>query len=497
MPPSVLLINAPATNHGSTVARSAYLPLSLLYLGTALKKNQIAVQLLDLNNAGLCPEPLPGQGEVVPELMMALLRKALDDFRPTIVGIGGLFSGAFQFQKMIASEVKSRMPDVSVVLGGIHATIFAKEVMAHCPQVDLVIQGEGEDSFLDLARCLSTKSSYEHIDGLAFRKNGSVIANPKKHFIDDLDRLGAPDFSLINVASYKLDTAGWYNPRNLATSTPFPILSSRSCPNRCTFCSMRLTHGPRIRYRSPDSVLAEMEHLYHRYNARYFEFMDDNLTYDKKNVLTICDGIKKRKLDIQFCTPNGVSVNSLDEEVIDAMVDAGLVRICLAIESGSELIRNRAIAKNLKTETVMEVVKNCAKHDSLFIIGFFVIGMPQETLVTLEETYAMIQALPLDSYSLFYATPYPGTALFKYCDQHGMLPHKASDYFEIGTLKNDINRPHFKPHDVTVQQLIDFRTRCLAIGKERRRLSNVPANYPLRYRPCERPRLNVTAEETL
>ena len=106
-------------------------------------------------------------------------------------------------------------------------------------------------------------------------------------------------------------------------------------------------HGPEIRYRSADNVVDEIEYLYHKYDARYFQFMDDNFTFDKKRVIRIMSEINRRNLKISYDTPNGIAISKLDADVIKAMVDGGLVRISLAIESGSEEIRKKMMKINL------------------------------------------------------------------------------------------------------------------------------------------------------
>ena len=311
--------------------------------------------------------------------------------------------------------------------------------------------------------------AHEHIDGIAFRQDGKIIVSPKTKYEDDLDLLPMVDYSILDLEEYKMDTSEWYSPKKIKVGQAFPIISSRSCPQRCNFCNMWLVHGPKIRFRSPDNVLDEMEYVYDIYDVRYFQFMDDNLTFDKKRILEICDGILKRNMNIQFDTPNGVSIKKLDQEIIGALVAAGMVRISLAIESGSEYIRNKVIGKGLTDKKIYEVVNECSKHPCLWTKGFFVIGMPQETQETLEETYKMITELPLNTFGIFFATPYKGTQLFDYCVQHKLISSNIEKYMTTDDLQLGAVVPHFKPHEVTKGDLLSFQKKCYTYLERRRK----------------------------
>ncbi len=466
-----------------------HFPLGLLYLGSTLKKNGIEVKIIDLSN--LYYAQLINQKKQLKRFpsvegyVEENLHKNFEDFKPDVIGIGCVFTGAFEGVKIIARKAKELLPDIPIVIGGIHATLFPTQILKNQSYIDYVIIGEGETSFLELVKCLTNNSekSIDSIDGIAFRKNGNIIKNSKTKFIENLDELPFVDFSLLNIKNYEFDTSNWFSPKKMKVGLPFPILSSRSCPNRCSFCSMWLVHGPRIRFRSPKKVVDEIQDLYTRYGARYFSFVDDNLTFNKKRILEICNEITKRDLNIQFDTPNGVAIKSLDEEIIDAMVAAGLVKINLSPENGSEYIRNDVIRKNLKTEKIYEVFNYCAKHSNLYISAYFIIGMPQETHETLRETYEMITKLPVDRISFSLATPYPGTELYRYCKEHGLLHYNHESSYDFKREYLDMQRPFFKPHKLTEEDLMKFLEKCKNYLKEKRKMSSLPENYPLRYNP--------------
>jgi len=454
--------------------------MGLLYLASVIQNNKIDVNILDINNYFFKKDV---NETLLYEYVESKLLKYALDYKPDIVGIGCTFSGAFKSLKIIAESIKELFPRVPIVIGGIHPTLFAKEILEKYKFIDYVVIGEGEATFLELVKNITTNTSNQllvSLDGIAFRDGAHIRLNPKVRFENNLDALPSINYSLINIDEYKNDTSGWYSHKKIQVGQPFTIISSRSCPNRCTFCSMWLVHGPKFRFRSADNVLDEMEHLYNKYNIRYFQFMDDNITFDKKRILEICNGIRKRNMNIQFDTPNGLAINKLDQEIIDAMVDAGLVYVSLGIESGSEYIRNKIMRKGLLTKKIYEVVGACTKYKHLFIKGFFIIGMPQETHETLRETYEMIKNLPFDKINVNFIALYPGTELFDYCISHNLFNYGHKDYVDIEVFQDSDDRPHFKPYELTMEELISFRQNCFDYMKEKRKSSGVPENFPLR-----------------
>lgn len=472
----VLLINPPTINN-EYIGTDNYFPLGLLYIATTLRYNGNDSQIIDVNNYYYTSNEVINEISILNYVENTLV-EYIREYKPDVIGIGSIFSGAFKPLRIIAKRVKETFPHIPIVVGGIIATMFSEEILKRYNYIDYVIIGEGERSFLELIKCITKNRLPNYIDGVAFNDNGHIKSNPKTKFIEDLDALPFVDYDIIDVGAYKMDTSGWYSPKGIKVGQPFPILSSRSCPQKCTFCNMRLVHGSKIRLRSPENVLDEIEYLYNKYNVRYFQFIDDNLTFDKGRIIQICDGILQRDMNIQFDTPNGVSINKLDGEIIERMISAGMIRISLPIESGSEYIRNKIMKKNLRNTKVYEVVNACARHENLWIKGFFIIGMPQETLETLEETYRMIEELPLDNFGIFFATPYPGTDLFNYCLKNRLLPFSAEEYVDVDDLQLGAMRPHFKPHNVTEDDLLQFQEKCYNYMRTKRANSNVPLNHP-------------------
>lgn len=451
----ILLINPtiPRTYYN----REFYPPLSLLYLAAVIGKNGDEPKILDFKTFNSV------KSSNLDNLYENNLIDSIFDFKPELIGIGCLYSGEFPDVLKLSYIIKNRFNNIPIVIGGIHPTIYPYKILYNCPTIDYIIIGEGEKSIIELINLIKNKdNNFENIDGFAYRKNGNVFVNPKTKFIENLDSIPFPAYDKINLEDYFVDTSNWHNPKNLPIDTSIPIITSRSCPNRCNFCSMYQVMGTKWRARSPKNVVDEIEHLYSRYNRRHFSFMDDNLTFKKSHILEICNQIIKRKLNIQFETPNGIATRTLDEDVLDAMVTAGLVRISLAIESGSDFIRNQIMKKNLDREKIFEIVRLTKKYKHLYVKAFFIIGMPEETHETLDDTYNMIKEINVDRIYLQNAIPFPGTQVFEQALRDKLLIDiNTEDFYKSDVLYiTNYQRIFIKPYNLELKDLQNFRKKC-------------------------------------
>jgi len=440
----VLLINPRSIGMSDT---PNIFPSSLLYLASVLQHNNIKVDIFDLN--------------VIEGDINSLIIEKIKNDCPLIVGIGCLFSGHFRMVRDIASLIKSHWENIIIAIGGIHPTIYAKEIIENCKCIDWVFIAESEYTFLEAVKYgLGLRENLDNIDGIAYRSYDGIVVRQKEKFIEDLDSLLFPSYNLVNVDNYKNYTGNWHNPRNLYSDLIIPIISSRSCPRKCNFCSMFLVMGEKIRCRSPKNVVDEIEMLYNQYGCRRFSFMDDNLTLKRDHIIGICNEILDRNLDIQIETPNGVATYSLDEEMLDLFYRAGLVRITIAIESGSDYIRNDIMGKHLKKEKIYEISKLLKKYPDIYSKAFFLIGMPEDTRETLEETYQMIKDIDIDEPVITNVCPFPGTRLFDQIMKDDLLVEKLTvqDLWQFDKFYYTGNQEFYiKPYNATMSVLKEYR----------------------------------------
>ena len=464
--PKILLINPPAP--AFIIDRNRSIPVGLLYLASNLLKFGHQIKIIDTNNDCLSLEEA-GREPDIEQYLVSWLPKEIDGYGPDLVGVGCPFSCRFNTALRISKLIKERFPLLPVVFGGIHPTIYAREILLNCPSIDYVVLGEGEKSFTELIRAyFQSRGEINLVDGVAFREGREVVVNEKKDYIQDLDLLSFPPYELIDLKIYYFDTSGWQNPKQLPIDIPIPLITSRSCPNRCNFCSMFLVHGKKFRARSPKNVVDEIEYIYKSYDKRYFSIMDDNFTLLKDRAIEIASEIIKRKLDIQFDAPNGLSINNMDKDVLDALVQAGLIRFSVGVESGNDYIRNKVIGKHLSMEKILHFNELIKDYKDLFIKAFFIIGFPEETIESLQDTYQLLETMNVDKVGIFYATPYPGTKLFKRCVEEERL---VVDWHSLWSLEDfdfdEVDSPHIQPDALAIEYLIEFRKKAYDMFERR------------------------------
>ncbi len=384
-------------------------PLSLLYLAAALEKAGFNPRIFHLNRVR------KQKGAYFWTYDMPELLATLDDFAPQLIGITCPYSARWCFTSRLAAVLRQRF-NAPIVLGGIHPTSFP-EYCLHQSAADYVALGEGEKSLVELAAALEKGLPPSKIDGLAWKADGGGGLNPKTHYIENLDSLPFPAYHLIDMERLRHDSK---NDRCFQLKGHyFSLITSRSCPNQCSFCNMYLSHGKRWRSRSPENVLAEIEFLAKTYNARQFAVMDDNFTFNRERAVRILQGICAMGLDLHLSFANGLSAKTLDAELIELLKKAGASELCISIESGSDRIRNKIYAKRLSDEKIFEVYDAC-RRNRLPVSVNFMIGAPEEDDQTIQASIDMMKRVRAPAYFNF-TTPFKGTRLYEYYQQRGFI----------------------------------------------------------------------------
>lgn len=352
------------------------------------------------------------------------------------IGISILFSGVFPRGLQIAKTIKKIAPKISIIFGGIHPTMHAKEILENCKEIDYIIIGEGEFQFLELLNKIYNKKQTTLSDGIAYRENNLVVVNQKTKYTDknSIISLGKLDYSQIDFSKYhSKDMDNWYNPTNKPIECVVPIMASRSCPHDCSFCCIHSMLGPSntYRYRNPDDVFEEIKYLYYEKNIHYFQVIDDCSTCHRSKALQLFQKLAESEMKISLDFVNGLNIMSLDDSMMDAIVSAGMIRGGLAIESGSDYLRNTIIGKKLPKEKILSVCNRFKeKYPNVFINAFFILGLPEETTETLDETMKLIEELDMVYPVLNIASPFPGSRLWDQCVRDNLLLFDHNDIWK-------------------------------------------------------------------
>lgn len=391
-------------------------PLGLAYLAAVLERDKFEVKILDALTLGIEKAKRKKDGFLKVGLSKEEIKKVVSDFHPDLVGISCSSTAQAPDSHEVALWIKEVDPKILVIFGGAHATACAGLVLSD-PNVDVVVMGEGEITLLELAERWEGKRDISDVLGTCQKKNGKVIVNPRREYIANLDELPSPAWHLLpmNICLKRQIKTREFSLRTPRTN----IVTSRGCPGNCVFCSIHAIWGHSWRPRSPEKVVAEMEHLIETYGIREFYVLDDNISLDKEWLIKICELICKKGLDIRWAAPNGVAIWTLDKEVLEKMKESGFYRITFGIESGCPKTL-KFIRKPIILDKAKEIISLC-NDLGLWTHSTFIVGFPEETREDIEETINWVVNSGLDFATFYIATPYPGTDLRDEFVKQGLL----------------------------------------------------------------------------
>ena len=368
----VLLINLPEegacadfyTPSYTIGSFSTYPPLGLLYIATAIK-DKYPVEIIDT---------------VALKYSTEEIAKKIIEKNPDVLGI------SIQTMRLypafeILNKVKKELKNTITIIGGPHTAIYPFESL-NLPHVDYVINGDGEYPLLNLLDALSQDDfeQIKSIKGLILKdKTGQIIQNPPNY--QPINEIAIPDRSLLD---YKYYYTAADDDEQVVT-----MISSRGCPFRCIFCDVQ---EKRYRARSAESVVDEMEYISQTFSNPIIHVFDDNFNLFRDRVLEICEEIQKRNLKLRWTTR--ARVHPLDEEMIINLKKAGLIRIHLGVESGSEKSL-KLMRKGIKKEQIINAFKLCKKYE-IDTLAYFIIGYSWETKKDINATLKFIKKISPD-----------------------------------------------------------------------------------------------------
>ncbi|MFH1509915.1 MAG: radical SAM protein [Candidatus Nealsonbacteria bacterium] len=391
----ILFINPPWHKQSGNIWKdvSACMPpFGLALLASLAREKGFSVFILDCN---------------AQHIGLDIIKENLPEEHPRFIGITAttvLIENALALAKI----VKKKYPKTKIIIGGVHATVHPKEILNH-QEIDYVVLGEGEHSFLDL---LSNKNP-RTIKGIGFKERGQIIINPSQETIVDINIFPSLPYDLLPMDKY-YPAMGSYQRK-----PSFGMITSRGCPGRCTYCKGNLL-GDKIRFISAERIVKEIIYLQENYGIRDITFYDDTFTSNKQRVKDFCSLLKEKKLDLTWCC--FARVDTVDYEMLKEMREAGCYQILYGIESASsEILEN--IKKRITLDRVEKAIKDTKKADIEVRLSFM-IGNPGETEETIKKTIKYAIYLDPDLVSFNITTPYPGTEMFEWAKGKNILLHK-------------------------------------------------------------------------
>ena len=389
-PLKIMLVNPP-TERQLFGTGGLFLPIGLGYIASVLMREGHNVEVVDLT----------------------IHPKGMEDFKlmvkaakPDMVGFTAVtptVNMAIQYAAM-AKEAGCGL----TVIGGPHVTALPDEALLK--GIDVVVRGEGELTMTDIA---ANPGGYEGIKGISYMKDGKVVHNPDREFIEDLDSLPFPARQLFpDMRLYKGQPV-------LGNRTPVGNIStSRGCPYGCRFCFKAL-FGRRFRARKAEGIVEEWAHMVKDFGVKEITISDDAFTTDAKRVHEVCDLLIKKKLTIPWTCSNGIRVNTATVDVLKHMKEAGCYRVAFGIENGDQEVL-QAIGKKITLKQVDDAVKN-ARSVGIKTTGFFMLGGPWDDMRSMQKTIDFAVKVQPDYAQFSIATPYPGSELYDIARTEGEL----------------------------------------------------------------------------
>ena len=374
-------------------------PLGLAYVAACLEKNGHKVRIIDTAALGY---------------KLSDIKKEITKFNPEIIGISSTTKDIYKVFSIFKMS-KENNPNCINVLGGPHSTIRSIETLNECNDIDIIVRGEGEETFVEL---LEKKDQLEKVKGITYRINKKIKKNPDRSFISNLDKLPFPAYHLLPMKKYKIKFNLFEYTSIRALGAGFGAISTcRGCIYDCAFCSSKSLWGQKWRARSPENVIEELSILRDKYNIRIIDFVDDTFTINKKRTEKICNLIKKEDIDISWICPTRADL--FTKEISQTLKKGKCSSIFFGLESGEQKTLD-FLNKGITIEQARQAVKN-AKQSGFKIFSGFIIGVPGETKQSCNKTILFAKKLKLDVASFSLLIPFPGTKIFEIAEKNNLL----------------------------------------------------------------------------
>ena len=393
-------------------------PLGLAYIAAAVRGAGFDYQVIDATGLALdAVSPYPDRPDFMVQGLTPdeIVGKIYPDSR--VIGMTCMFSTLWPLTNRLAHSIREKFPEALLVLGGEHGTAVPEHVLGTSP-FDVVVLGEGEETFIDLLRAQQDGRPLGEVKGIAFRRGGHAVSNGLSTRRRDVDAIPLPDWDRFPIEEYikRHQTNGI----NLGRS--MPILGTRGCPFQCTFCSNPGMWTQRWIARNPVALANEMDLYVRKYGVTNFDFQDLTAIVKRQWIVDFCRELIARDLNITWQMPSGTRAEVFDAEVADLLYRSGCRALAFAPESGSPMIL-RAVKKQVDLDHMLDAMRAAVKR-GLKLSCFIVIGFPDDTPATLRRTLRLIRRMALlgvwdVAVSKF--VPYPGSALFKRLQSEGKL----------------------------------------------------------------------------
>ncbi|WP_459210768.1 B12-binding domain-containing radical SAM protein [Aquimarina rhabdastrellae] len=384
------------------------MPLALLAIGSVLDFNKYEVIIVD---GRLVDHPIKE------------IKKHLD--QAICVGMTVLTGSPIKDALAITNEIKNNNKEIPIIWGGWHTSLFPKQTLIDEPNVDITVQGQGEQTFKELVDTLDKKGDLKNIKGICYRDTNNEIIKNAPRTIIAMDTFADINYELIDVEAY-FEKKG---------NRQLDYISSTGCYFRCSFCADPFVYNRKWTAISPEVMVNKLENLYHKYKFTDLNLQDETYFTYRDRVIEIAELIIKKKLKFSWAATMRAdqgSRMSLDD--FKTCAASGLRRLLIGVESGSQEMMDW-LKKDIKIEQVYLCAERC-KQLGISVIFPFIVGFPEETAKSIEGTVKVAKELnsmhPDFSTPIFYFKPYPGSKITEDVLKKGyVLPQTTQEWSDF------------------------------------------------------------------
>lgn len=405
-----ILLMTPPYHTGIIEISGKWPPLNLVYLAGHLRQSGFEVEIYDA---------------MTKDHTLADIKMKIEAARPDAVLIGA-FTPCINSAVETLATVKECSPGILTVLGGVHANFCYEDLLQQNPQIDFIVRGEGEITAVKLLNALNAGQELKEVAGIAYLQAGKVIATPERDFVENLDDL-IPAWDLLDWNDYFYRITG----RKLGL-----IGSSRGCPHKCKFCSQHLFWRGTYRERSPESFVAEVEHLHKTYGIGMFMLADEYTTLNRQRWETILDLLLEKNMDVHFSMETRVNDILRDQDILWKYKAAGFIHIYVGVETVNQKTLDY-YGKNLTVEQSEEAIR-LLNQAGIVTECSFILGHLDETEESIDATLTQALAINPDFAHFLLLTPWPYTELYQQTKDH-IVEYDCSKYHFVHPIIKPVN----------------------------------------------------------
>jgi|TARA_Y100000310_G_scaffold242354_1_gene246497 radical SAM superfamily enzyme YgiQ (UPF0313 family) len=417
-PPQVMPVDALGISQGTP-------SIGVAYINGSLKKAGHNVTIVDALGEDLNTFHQYGDSKLLingltAEEIPKMIHEPVD-----IIAISCMFSNEWVYTKLVIKSLVSSFPNVPIIAGGEHITADPEFSLRTAPEIDVCVKGEGEKTIIEVIDAILNGDSFSNINGVGFIADGQYIDTGLGTRIDDIDKIAWPSWDGYPIENYLSQGFGF----NQVRGRPMPVMASRGCPFRCTFCSSPQMWTTKWIARDPYDVVSEIKYYIDKYDIDHVEFYDLTAIIKKEWTIEFTELLIKENLEISWTLPSGTRSEALDGETLKQMKEAGCTRLTYAPESGSKATLKR-IKKKVEPDRMIDSIRSAEKH-GILVKSNFIFGFPDQTLYECWETYKFLFKLAwagMHDVALFSFLPYPGSELYVQLQNKGKIPKDPVEF---------------------------------------------------------------------